>query len=268
MKEKAVNGGFCLFCGKKSEKPFCDRQCYLNYVRQNPNAVRDYEKQQRDKLTDRIVKRNIYINSKGSIKFSQITPEMIIEKRAAILAWREKKNKPKTEKSIRRCKVCGEEITGRLVYCSDECRKEKARRSNVNYNKQRKTLKKRLCKECTSVFVPEYGNKRREFCSDICLKRYNRDNRKAKEKAKENDVYYEYVNPLKVFKRDGWRCQLCGKKLNPRNRGKIKDNAPELDHIIPWSKGGEHSYRNTQCACRKCNGDKGAKERGQLRLFG
>lgn len=72
----------------------------------------------------------------------------------------------------------------------------------------------------------------------------------------------------KVFQRDGWRCQLCGKKLNPKHRGTYKDDAPELDHIIPWAAGGEHSYRNTQLACRKCNEEKGSEEMGQLRLFG
>ena len=76
------------------------------------------------------------------------------------------------------------------------------------------------------------------------------------------------IRLVKVFKRDGWKCQLCGKKLKPKDRGKFIDNAPELDHIIPWAKGGEHSYRNTQCTCRKCNGDKNDKELGQLRMFG
>jgi 5-methylcytosine-specific restriction endonuclease McrA len=89
-----------------------------------------------------------------------------------------------------------------------------------------------------------------------------------KKKAKHFGCEYEWVNPLKVFMRDGWICQLCGKRLKNKNRGKLIDLAPELDHIIPLSKGGAHSYLNTQCACRKCNGEKNNDEIGQLRLFG
>jgi 5-methylcytosine-specific restriction endonuclease McrA len=43
---------------------------------------------------------------------------------------------------------------------------------------------------------------------------------------------------------------------------------PTLDHIIPISKGGEHSYKNVQCAHRQCNVTKNNKMEGQLRLFG
>ena len=30
----------------------------------------------------------------------------------------------------------------------------------------------------------------------------------------------------------------------------------ELNNL-PWAQGGEHSYNNTQLACRKCNVEKG-----------
>ncbi|MEN6507406.1 MAG: hypothetical protein ABFD63_01225 [Smithella sp.] len=95
MNSKADHKGFCLYCGKESKQPFCNRQCYRDYVRSLPQ--KDYEKQQRDLLTDRIVKRNIYNGSKGIIKYSQITPEMITEKRAQILNWRKRKELLKTK---------------------------------------------------------------------------------------------------------------------------------------------------------------------------
>ena len=120
------------------------------------------------------------------------------------------------------------------------------------------------CKQCGNTFMGNQGN---SYCSKVC-RQAAKQGRKEKRRAEKAGVFYEPVNPLKVFKRDGWRCQLCGKKLNPKHRGTYRDDAPELDHIIPWAQGGEHSYRNTQLACRKCNGEKGAQEIGQLRLFG
>ncbi|MCK4518139.1 HNH endonuclease [Candidatus Babeliales bacterium] len=46
--------------------------------------------------------------------------------------------------------------------------------------------------------------------------------------------------------------------------------AVTIDHVIPLSCGGEHSYRNTQLACFRCNSIKGngSVDGGeQLRLF-
>ena len=187
--------------------------------------------------------------------------------------------KPKIKKKVCNicfpiCDVCGKVFTARSKatrLCSDKCKAEDARRRAYKCNVANKILKEYTCQECGKLFVSEYGNRRRTFCSEFCARKnyhHCKRNIKAKERAQELGVYYEPVNPLKVFKRDGWKCQLCGKKLKLKHRGTYRDDAPELDHIIPWAQGGEHSYRNTQCACRKCNSEKGAQEIGQLRLFG
>lgn len=44
------------------------------------------------------------------------------------------------------------------------------------------------------------------------------------------------------------RCAQCGstEKL-------------EVDHVVPWSKGGRHNRENLQCLCRRCNRRKGAR---------
>lgn len=90
----------------------------------------------------------------------------------------------------------------------------------------------------------------------------------AKRRAVVAGAASEAVDPFRVFDRDGWRCKLCGTKTPREKRGTHEPDAPELDHIIPISKGGEHSYLNTQCACRRCNCAKGAKPMGQLLLVG
>ncbi|WP_415869521.1 HNH endonuclease [Burkholderia ubonensis] len=38
--------------------------------------------------------------------------------------------------------------------------------------------------------------------------------------------------------------------------------------MVPLAMGGAHLPENVQCACRKCNGEKGASARGQLWLAG
>ena len=47
-----------------------------------------------------------------------------------------------------------------------------------------------------------------------------------------------------VFARDDHRCQYCNRP------------AENLDHVIPRSRGGEHSWENVVAACRPCNARK------------
>ena len=63
---------------------------------------------------------------------------------------------------------------------------------------------------------------------------------------------------LKVLARDNWTCQLCGEPTPKSLRGTCDPRAPELDHILPIAAGGAHVPENCQCACRECNGAKGA----------
>jgi 5-methylcytosine-specific restriction endonuclease McrA len=48
-----------------------------------------------------------------------------------------------------------------------------------------------------------------------------------------------------VYRRDGNRCQYCGCHLNARNSS--------IDHVMPRSRGGGHSWSNMVSACKPCN---------------
>jgi 5-methylcytosine-specific restriction endonuclease McrA len=49
------------------------------------------------------------------------------------------------------------------------------------------------------------------------------------------------VSRRAVFGRDGNRCQYCG------------GPAESIDHVLPRSKGGDHSWENVVACCRSCN---------------
>lgn len=49
-----------------------------------------------------------------------------------------------------------------------------------------------------------------------------------------------------VLMRDGARCQLCGAEA--RNGARL-----HVDHVVPWSKGGETILENLQVLCQICN---------------
>jgi 5-methylcytosine-specific restriction endonuclease McrA len=50
-----------------------------------------------------------------------------------------------------------------------------------------------------------------------------------------------------VLRRDGRRCAYCGKR------------ADTIDHVVPRSRGGSHSWDNCVAACRACNSRKADK---------
>lgn len=57
-----------------------------------------------------------------------------------------------------------------------------------------------------------------------------------------------YQLRYKVLQRDGHRCRSCGR--SPANESGVKLH---IDHIKPWSKGGETTLDNLQVLCEKCN---------------
>ncbi len=110
------------------------------------------------------------------------------------------------------------------------------------------------------------------YCSQRCVQtqpHYAEFKRAArlKGKARKRAATVESVSPTRVFERDGWRCHLCGGKTLKDRRGTYHPKAPELDHIVPLSRGGAHSYANTACAHRKCNAAKSDTIMGQPSLL-
>lgn len=64
-----------------------------------------------------------------------------------------------------------------------------------------------------------------------------------------------------IYKRDGWRCHICKKKVAKKQAS--------LDHLIPLSQGGSHTSDNVALAHRRCNSKRGpGRIPAQLRLVG
>lgn len=59
----------------------------------------------------------------------------------------------------------------------------------------------------------------------------------------------DHVDPAALLERDAGRCGICGGEVDQRDF--------HVDHVVPISAGGAHSYANTQVAHPSCNLRKG-----------
>jgi len=161
-----------------------------------------------------------------------------------------------------KCRQCGNPLrSGQINCCSSTCRA-----ADLQGREYREHTRK--CERCRRAFTTK--QKRVVMCGTCvrALAPSRSSNRGRHERrAKQAGVAYIYgIQPEKVFARDGYRCHLCGCKTPKHLRGTYKPHAPELDHIVPISVGGGHTWENVACACRQCNNNKKNKILGQLRL--
>lgn len=149
-------------------------------------------------------------------------------------------------------------------FCSDQCR---IRTNNLRQQAARRDRSARSCRGCGASFTPAYGDLRKAFCSGRCrtADTYRRRTGSShRRRARRFGCTYEEVDKNRVFQRDGWRCVVCGIATPAELRGTTEPNAPELDHEVPLSRGGAHSYANTRCLCKRCNQAKGARLDAEL----
>lgn len=160
------------------------------------------------------------------------------------------------KRSVKCCAVCSGPIPqGRSRCCSDQCLRGLLRQRR---NHPPGPWPSRICRECGTEFEahPYTGGDKR-FCTRRCGKRYrDRKRTRARRATTQTLIWFEF-DPIEVFFRDGWKCRHCGRDTPREKRGSMAPDAPELDHIVPLSRGGAHEFENCQCLCRECNNKKG-----------
>ena len=104
-------------------------------------------------------------------------------------------------------------------------------------------------------------------CSNACARKKNhRKNRmngyskSHRHRARKYGCEYDGSVTLKrLIRRDGLRCGICGKMCDPNDHSwtdYFGAMSPTIDHIIPMSKGGGHTWDNVQVAHAICNSKK------------
>jgi len=68
----------------------------------------------------------------------------------------------------------------------------------------------------------------------------------------------ESIDVAELGVRDGWICGICGEPVLPY-LSSPDPRCPSIDHVIPISHGGAHSWDNVQLAHVVCNVRRGAR---------
>ena len=187
-----------------------------------------------------------------------------------------------------RCKVCGwifERRLGGIVTKGNtgcpECRRRKAeikkqqdiaekerikveQRSEQERQREAKirALGNKIQVQIELNVCPVCGNltTRPKYCSDKCAKKVERKGKEIKRRAKvRNAMVDKDITVLGLFKRDAGICYLCGKPCRlddyvmQNGQKQCGDWYPSIDHVVPLSKGGKHSWDNVRLAHRICN---------------
>lgn len=130
---------------------------------------------------------------------------------------------------MRPCVVCDTEVQAPAVKCAAH-----------------KAWKRTTCSTCAVT------NTRRKVCDDCRPLRTQVQKGKHRARARHFGVEYEEVNAHTVYERDNWVCGICHEPVDETLKWPDRMCA-SLDHIHPMSKGGGHTYANSQLAHHRCN---------------
>lgn len=110
-------------------------------------------------------------------------------------------------------------------------------------------------------WVEENREKRRAINRKYNRSRKGRLRDKKKKtirRAREKCSIVEDIHPIEIFERDDYVCALCGERIDSTKKYPDLMSA-SIDHIIPISLGGNHTYDNLQAAHFLCNTRKSNK---------
>lgn len=135
---------------------------------------------------------------------------------------------------------------------------------NQAHQPDRHAARPTACVVCGTTIMRPHKADRRPTCSPNCRhtligQQYTGDwatptHMQVRARAAGATVIEDFTG-TEIFERDNWTCYLCEQPVtttpdcfNPRSA--------TVDHVVPLSKGGQHTRDNARCACLSCNSSK------------
>ena len=183
-----------------------------------------------------------------------------------------------------RCKECGHVfrkslqcVRLRSMTCPNCIEKQKKERENSRmlerlkqqeelelkrlFNKKHRQIAMKQCKVCGGLFL----GRRKYYCSDKCMNRVQSTNHDTNRRIRlKEQMVDSNISLEKLYARDKGECYICGCVCdwNDCTKGEtfiVGERYPTIEHLVPLSRGGKHSWDNIKLACFSCNTKKGTK---------
>lgn len=249
------------FIPTNNRRKYCSLKCKrrANQVSEDAESRKRYLNSPKGKATKKRKSSKYYQSDKYKVKIQ--SPEY--RKRSSEYA-RQRLQRIKQNRKPRPCLICEDPIPfNRKKFCSDLC---------VEFdNRIRKPAKIHIVRRCPGCKQPKQFSG--TYCSKDCYlqsdhARLIRRQCRHRRRARMHNAQIEEIDPLVIAKRDKYKCHICRKRVNMDLD--VQDiYSPTMDHLIPISLGGDHTYANIQLAHRICNSRKGNRAvNEQLLLFG
>ncbi len=180
---------------------------------------------------------------------------------------------PQPKKKQRKKRVPRTNDGGKTLRCADCETYYPATTDNFHRNRSNKYGFCAYCKACETQRKRASKKHNREAANARYRKKYHSD-KDFRQYAIDKSIQWQKDNPqntantnarrksaisnditkatwLHIMQSTNWTCKYCHCKLTNNNR--------TVDHVVPLSKGGEHSKDNLVPCCRSCNSRKNAK---------
>ena len=161
--------------------------------------------------------------------------------------------------SFNKCKGCnGDRATlspKTGLYCSVKCQTHCYYETACKSGKRSRSVGLAVCSWCGAKrYLDKHSSKL--FCSAKCSSKKAKAERRHRKRTANYSAGISWKTAVKRF---GWACSGCGVTC-VRPSGFNNPIEATLDHIVPISKGGSHTWDNVQLLCRECNTAKRDKD--------
>lgn len=118
----------------------------------------------------------------------------------------------------------------------------------------------KYCNECGELFAATYV--KAICCSDICKRKYNNryNETNRRHKLRDNGKIDYSISIRSIITKNGDVCHICLDRcdcddyyINNDGHFIAGEQYPSIDHVIPVSHGGTHTWDNVKLAHRGCN---------------